>query len=83
MSEYVLSTKFVKRLDNTDFYEMRVSLGNNEYRTVIFTMDNENVMLATKIILLNAFLKKSTKDYKKQIKIAEKILGGLNYDENR
>ena len=40
----------------------------NEYRTVIFTMDNENVMLATKIILLNAFLKKSTKDYKKQIK---------------
>lgn len=55
----------------------------NEYRTVIFTMDNENVMLATKIILLNAFLKKSTKDYKKQIKIAEKILGGLNYDENR
>ena len=81
-TEYVISTKFVKRLVDTDLYEMRVSVGTNEYRTVLFTMDNENVMLATKIVLLNAFLKKSEKDYKNQIKIAQNILGGLKHDED-
>lgn len=82
-TEYVISSKFIKHLENTDFYEMRVSVGNNEYRTIIFTMNNNNIMLATKIVLLNAFLKKSTKDYKKQLALAEKILGGLGYEENR
>lgn len=81
-TEYVVSTKFIKHLENTDLYEMRVSIGNNEYRTIVFTMDNPNVILATKIILLNAFMKKSTKDYKKQLRTAEKILGGLLYDED-
>lgn len=80
-TERVVSTKFVKHLENTDLYEMRISLGNNEYRTIMFTMDNENVILATEITLLNAFLKKSNKDYKKQIKIAENILKRINHDE--
>lgn len=79
--ERVISTKFVKHLENTDLYEMRVSVGGNEYRTVMFTMDNENVMLATEITLLNAFVKKSTKDYSKQIKLAEKILNRISHDE--
>ena len=42
-TERVISTKFVKRLENTDLYEMRtdlyemrVSVGGNEYRTVMF-----------------------------------------------
>ena len=56
-TERVISTKFVKRLENTDLYEMRVSVGGNEYRTVMFTMDNDNVILATEITLLNAFMK--------------------------
>ena len=77
-----VSAKFIKHLENTELYEMRVSIGNNEYRTIMFTMDNPNVILATKIILLNAFMKKSTKDYKKQLRTAEKILGGLLYDED-
>lgn len=81
-TERVISAKFVKHLENTDFYEMRVAVGNNEYRTVLFTMDNRDVMLATRIILLNAFVKKSTKDYRKQIEKAQKILGGLTYDED-
>ena len=81
-TEYVVSAKFIKHLENTELYEMRVSIGNNEYRTIMFTMDNPNVILATKIILLNAFMKKSTKDYKKQLRTAEKILGGLLYDED-
>ena len=58
----------------TDLYEMRVSVGSNEYRTVLFAIDNSNVILSTKIILLNGFLKKSTKDYSKQIAKAERIL---------
>ncbi len=59
-------------------YEMRVSLGSNEYRSMLFAVDNDNLIEATSIILLNAFLKKSTKDYNKQIKIAERILKGLS-----
>ena len=77
-TERVITTRFVKYLENTDLYEMRVSVGTNEYRTVLFAIDHDNIILSTKILVLNAFLKKSTKDYKKQIEIAEKILGGMN-----
>ena len=73
-TEYVLSTKFVKHLENTDLYEMRVSVSTNEYRTILFAVDNDNIILSKKILLLNGFLKKSTKDYSKQIKIAKRIL---------
>jgi mRNA-degrading endonuclease RelE of RelBE toxin-antitoxin system len=76
---YVVSTDFVKKLEETDLplYEMRVSIGSNEYRTIIFSIDNDNFMQATRVILLNSFLKKSSKDYKKQIKTAEKMLNGF------
>jgi hypothetical protein len=40
-------------------------------------MDNDNVINATKIVLLNGFLKKSKKDYDKQVAIAKKILKRL------
>ena len=73
-TEYVLSTKFVKHLENTDLYEMRVSVSTNEYRTILFAVDNDNIILSKKILLLNGFLKKSTKDYRGQIKIAKQIL---------
>ena len=72
--EQVPTTKFIKKLENTDFYEMRVSLGNNEYRSVLFSIDNDNIINATQVLLLNSFLKKSTKDYKKNITIAEQII---------
>ena len=61
---------------------MRVSVGGNEYRTVMFTMDNENVILATEITLLNAFMKKSSKDHKKQISLAENILNRISYEKD-
>ena len=70
----VPNSKFVKKLVDTDFYEMRVSVATNEYRTIIFTIDNDNIVNATQILLLNAFLKKSTKDYKIQIEVAENII---------
>ena len=70
---YALPVKYIKHLDGTDLYEMRVSVGSNE----LFAIDNSNVILATKIILLNGFLKKSTKDYDKQIAKAIRILKDL------
>lgn len=76
-SVYNVSTKFVKHLENTDLYELRISVGSNEYRSVLFAIDHTNVIEATRIILLNGFLKKSSKDYKKQVEIAQKILKRL------
>ena len=77
-SERIIATRFVKHLKDSDLYEMRVSVGTNEYRTVLFAIDHDNIILATKIYVLNAFIKKSTKDYKQQIEIAKKILEGNN-----
>lgn len=78
--EKILTTKFIKHLLNTDLYEMRISVGSNEYRTILFAINHNNIILSTQILVLNAFLKKSEKDYKKQIEIAETILGGYIND---
>jgi len=69
----LVNTKLVKKLVDTDFYELRISTGN-EYRVILFTIDNENFIEAEQVLLLNGFLKKSTKDYKKALKKAEQIL---------
>lgn len=74
---YNVPAKFIKHLQNTDLYEMRVSIGTNEYRTVLFAIDNDNVIEAKNIILLNAFLKKDNRDYRKQVEIATSILNNL------
>ena len=79
---YNVSTKFVKHLENTDLYEMRVSVGTNEYRTVLFAIDHENFIEARNIILLTGFLKKDKKDYKKQIDKAISILNNLELWES-
>ena len=73
----LVNSNFVKKLVSTELYEMRISVGTNEYRTILFAIDNENIIEASQIIILNGFLKKSTKDYDKQIKKAEKILNNL------
>ena len=72
----VVNTKLVKKLIDTDFYELRISVGN-EYRVILFTIDHENFIEAEQILLLNGFIKKSTKDYKKEIQKAEQILNSL------
>ena len=48
----VLPTKYVKKLEGTEFYEMRVSVGYNEYRTVLFAIDSDNFVKATEIYQL-------------------------------
>lgn len=60
-TESVVSEKFIKHLENTNLYEMRVSLSSNEYRTIVFSIDAVNIISATKVLLLNSFLKKDTK----------------------
>ena len=68
-----IPAKFVKKLTSTDFYEMRVST-DNAVRVILFSADDENINLATRIVLLNGFAKKSTKDYSKEIEKAIRIL---------
>ncbi len=69
----VVNTNFLKKLQSTQFYELRIKAGN-EYRIVIFAIDHLNFAECTKAVCLFGFQKKSTKDYKKAIKQAEKIL---------
>ncbi|MFV7233963.1 addiction module toxin RelE [Flavobacterium sp. ZB4R12] len=53
-------------------------LVNNEYRVIVFTLDHDNITQSKEILFLNGFIKKSTKDYDKQIKKAIKILEQWN-----
>ena len=73
-TESVVSEKFIKHLENTNLYEMRVSLSSNEYRTIVFSIDAVNIISATKVLLLNSFLKKDTKQYRSEINRAIKLL---------
>ncbi len=73
ISEKVIKSKYAKKLVDTDFYELRLLL-NNQYRVIFFTIDSEDLNQATELLFINAFVKKSTKDYQKQIKKAHKIL---------
>lgn len=69
----VISAKFVKKLVNTVFYELRLSVAN-EIRIILFSVDDENINQSTQVVFLTGFVKKSTKDYAKQIEKAEAIL---------
>lgn len=72
----VISSQFVKKLTNTDFYELRVKV-DNEIRVILFSADNANINSANTIVFLNGFVKKSTKDYKKEIEKATNIIRRL------
>ena len=69
----IVHSNFIKKLTNTSFYELRIKSGN-EFRIIIFAIDHANFSECTKAVCLNGFQKKSTKDYKKAIKQAEKLL---------
>ena len=66
----VVHSNFVKKLINTDFYELRIKTGT-EVRVIMFAIDHSNFTECTKVVCLNGFNKKSTKDYKQAIKTAE------------
>ena len=69
-------TNFVKKIVNSDFYELRVKV-DNEIRVIIFALDNDNINLASQIVFLNGFIKKGTNDYSKEIYKAINILKKL------
>gem|GEM_PF-591351 len=78
----VINTKVAKKLTNEILYETRIQI-NNEYRILTFTIDHENINQAKAIIFLWGFLKKDTKDYKKQIQKALKILEKWQENQNQ
>lgn len=69
----IINTNFVKKLQSTQFYELRIKAGN-EYRVVMFAIDHLNFAECEKVVCLSGFKKKSTKDYKKALKQAEQLL---------
>ena len=73
-SQYVVSSKIVKSLENSDFYELRISISSNEYRTILLAVDHDNFIQNKNVLLLNSFLKKDTKQYKAEIEKAENII---------
>ncbi|MCF0196031.1 MAG: type II toxin-antitoxin system RelE/ParE family toxin [Bacteroidaceae bacterium] len=73
----VVNQKLIKKLIDSDFYELRINVGN-EYRVILFTIDKENFIEAEQILLLNGFMKKSTKDYKREIAKAQSIIKQLS-----
>jgi hypothetical protein len=73
-TQRVVSTKFVKKLQEAEFYEVLVSIGTNEYRTLLIAVDKPSFIEATRAILLNTFLKKDSKQYRREIAKARTIL---------
>ena len=73
-TQYVVNKKFVKNLEEAEFYEARVSVGNNEYRTILFAIETPSFMESKRVLFLNSFLKKDTKQYKGEIETARRIL---------
>ena len=84
-TQYVVNKKFVKNLEGTEFYEARISIGTNEHRTIIFAIDSVSFMESKRVLFLNSFIKKSTKQYMGEIETARKILkqyqGGQENDK--
>lgn len=72
--QYVVNKKFVKNIEGSIFYELRISISSNEYRTILFAIDNDSFIESKQILLLNSFLKKDKKQYKQEVRQAEKIL---------
>ena len=69
----IVNSNFVKKLQDTHFYELRIKTGN-QYRIIIFVIDHLNFSECTKAVCLFGFQKKGNKDYKKAIKKSEIIL---------
>ena len=77
----MVNKKFIKNLEGTELYEARISVGTNEYRTIVFAIDTNNFMESKQVLFLNSFLKKDTKQYKGEIKKARNILKKYLEDE--
>ena len=70
----------MKKIKDAELYEVRVSVGTNEHRTMLVAADNPNFMEATRVVLLNSFLKKDNKQYKREIEKARSIIKRFEED---
>lgn len=73
MEQRIIHTSIVEKLLNTEYYELKIK-AENQIRIILFAIDHTNFNECNEVILLNCFLKKSNKDYKKAVKIADKLL---------
>ena len=73
MEHKIGHTSLVEKLSNTKYYELKIK-AENQIRVIIFTIDNESFTEASRVIMLNGFLKRTNKDYVKAIKVADKLL---------
>jgi len=69
----IIHTAMVEKLTNTRYYELKIK-AENQIRVIIFTIDSESFNEANQIILLNGFLKRTNKDYKKALRIADELI---------
>lgn len=69
----IIHSSIVEKLTTTKYYELKIK-AENQIRVIIFTIDHENLNESRRIILLNGFLKRTNKDYKKAVKIAEGLM---------
>lgn len=76
-TQYRVSEKFVKKLQPHEIYEIRVSVRANEYRSMLATIDNQSFMEAKRVVLLNSFLKKDTKQYRFEIAKALEMIKNM------
>ena len=49
-------------------------MGSDEYRTIVFAINASNFVDCSQVLFLNSFLKKDKKQYKKEVRKAEKLI---------
>ncbi len=54
-------------------YELRATVGSNEYRALFFFETGDLISGGRVVVLGNGFLKKDNRDYKRAVALAEKI----------
>lgn len=69
----IVHSSIVEKLVNTEYYELKLKV-ENQIRIIIFSIDHANFNQSNEVILLNCFLKRTNKDYKKAVKTADKLL---------
>ena len=73
-TQKVVSEKFVKKIKDNEFYKILIPIGTNEYRTLSIAIDGHSFMESERVILLNSFLKKDSKQYKRKIEKARTLI---------
>ena len=69
-TQRIVNSKFIKKIEGSEFYEARISVGSDEYRTIVFAINTSNFVDCSQVL----FLKKDKKQYKKEVRKAEKLI---------